>query len=102
MGKVKEKYSYCHNCKHKLLVQEREKERNAKRKQERQEILRIVNFCGNEVNFYYKKHQNIFDKWANGKSTYQLSKELNCSHQNISIIISNLKSLLNLYNLQSI
>lgn len=102
MGKGNEKVCYCHTCKHKLLIEEKELQRNLKIVKERQEFLKNVNFCGSEVNFYYNKHKDIFDKWAKGKSANKVSKELNCSHQNISKIISNLKGLLNSYNLQSI
>jgi hypothetical protein len=102
MGRRKANFAYCHSCKTKLEILEKEKQKNIKLKKEREEFIRNVKNCGSEVNFYYVKHQEVFDKWANGKSTYKLSKELNCSHQNISQIISNLKGLFNSYNLQPI
>lgn len=92
------KEDICHICKYQIEKIQRSESKKQRILNKRKEVLNTIKtYVNYEVFNYYEKHKDMFELWEKGESLQKIGKQKNCTKQNVSILVNNLKNLYSTY-----
>lgn len=92
------KEDICHICKYQIEKTQRSESKKQRILNKRKEVLNTIKtYVNHEVFNYYEKHKYMFELWEKGESLQKIGTQTNCTKQNVSVLVNNLKNLYSTY-----